>query len=649
MAREAYVQQVTNLIPAQTINTTPVGTVVAGVIKAKYGDFEPHYFTSKTDFLAKYTCEGKLDSGLDISFMNAYDILGYRNMVLVRARDEDYSPLKLNINGRPFTAEYTKEFGGKSACFDIKFRDFMKDKRYQVKYSLDRYAKYPGSVELKVIYEKLSEFYDYEITSIDKSASNLIKKDAVITGYHHTIGDIIDLYAVGTNEEGKEYDNTDCHIVAQVYDLDENNEYSKIKLLTSVGIADTTKFKDADGTLILNVKSTRRPNDVIKSYDIIFALGKNTVDNEGNSLYYRNIWDDNWPFEVCDVADNTAVEKTIPNPYKANDPTQPDLLTYLDYGPVQLITNDVEHGGTGPLTSTMDASDEVDDVFDNVTTDSKAWDELEQYDSRHISQYTDLGTPNIGSRLKVLAEKYHAQYCLSLPRSMESVKMAKVWGDLDLGNYRRWAGTPFAFTDKYGFRVAIAPSTQYIETVATNASNGLEWEAAAGTETGVINYGDFSRTYRKDEREALLDLKINTLTFKETEVSNSTVNGGANIINDDLTGLIINNPYKEECNFRIGIAINNQVDLIVENFKFKRNTEKFRNKLQAAINSYIKGANFVNYLADWQVICNDSNNPTSLQVQNKVAVRVDVQYYDTGKYFTIVNNVYPISESFAEE
>lgn len=608
MANEAYVKisEVLKDAPALASAATPY--LVAGAIKAKYGDFDPTYFTSRKEFLKKYTCDGKLSGKCDISVINAYEVLGSAPILVARAASKEYKAAGLGLDTNAYTGEFQDEFGGVVAAFDIKFLDYMKDSDYQIQYDIRKSDENPGAVKLKVVYERIIDLYRYTLGAIQTGGTAL------------SVGDILTMKG-GTH--------TTTTIKVKVTAIDSEGVPTELKLVTSIGATSETQFV-ADSGLTVEVTSEKLDNEKVKEYEVLFALDENVTDSSGNSLYYKNVWDDSYPFKV-EVGDRIPQEVSVANPYVATDPTQPEILTYLDYGPATPVT--------GILLSTIEG--ETSDVNDPVNDPSGIhWDKFAAYEDRQIPQFIDFGTPNIGSQLKALADQFHGMYLNSLPRSAESVAGATNWNDLDLGNSRRYAITPFALTTHLGFLAPIAPTTQYVKTLCNNAQAGKEFEAVAGSSTGVVSYANLTKKYDKKERERLLDLKINTITYREVD--------GFAMINDDLTGLVQNNPFKEEFNRRLGVRIAQDIDTLMKQFLFQLNTPAYRDTIKSVIDNYFDVSSFKDKIYAYEVICDDSNNPASLQAQNKLAITVNISFYYTAKYIEVLNNIYSVGQSFSE-
>jgi hypothetical protein len=619
MAKEAYVKISEVLKDAPALASVATPFLVAGAIKSRYGNYKVNYFTSRKKFLEAYTCDGKLTGRCDVSLINAYEVLGSAPILVARAQAKEYTP-----------AEIASLNGDNENLFSIVFNDFMQDSQYRVVYSMKKSTENPGAIELSLTYERIVDLYRYSLTSIVNGG----------TGYK--VGDIVTL---------TDPDNL-VSIKSKILSVGSNGVVTSLKFLNDVGpktngpsnifSAQFTQtfmgvlnpnLTSTDGVgLEVSVSSVKLPNEAVKKYDVLFALDESVVDAQGNSLYYRNVWNDEWPFSIK-VGSAQPEEVTVANPYKALDPTQEDTLTYLDYGPATALS--------GILKSTITGEDPNEDIYDDVADPSGLhWNKFETYESRHIPEFVDFGTPNVGAYLKPLAEQFNAKYDLSLPRNMESVAGAEAWEDDDLGNSRFYGCTPFAMTTHLGFLTAIAPTTQYIATLCQNMMAGREFEAIAGGDTGIVKYDNLTKNYDKDERERLLDLKINTITYREVD--------GYAMFNDDLTGLVQNNPFKEEFNRRLGVRIAQDVDTLMQQFKFKLNTPSLRDTVQAVIANYFDTSTFKDKIWAYQVLCNDDNNPASLQAQNKLAVTVNIAFYYTAKYIEVVNNIYSVGQSFSE-
>lgn len=684
MASEAYVKITEVLKDAPAAASADIPVLVAGAIKASRGDFEPSYFESRQAFLDKYTVEGVLSGQEDVSLINAYETLGSFPILITRAAAKDYSPLRV-----PILNNQAQEY------FALVFNDYMCDGLHKVDYSLKKSPNYPGAIDLVVKYSKTVNMYKFTYKSINAAGegytlgetvnlvgeNNVVLKarvyDILTQGYAYTVqvneggtgyevgdrlrvgGSDVELIISSVGDDGEVLS---CSLSKNIGKFDitgsectnltgagtgatftftstlQNNGIESIKLLTSTGeygkVGEDNQFEiegtGTGGTVILTCE--KLPDEVFKTYEVTFALDENVYDERGTSLFYRNVWESEWPFSI-ELGTATPEQIMIPNPYVEQDPTQPDTLTYLDYLPK---SQEVEVVG---CTSTIEG--EEDPIADDVADNGARWSaKFEVYEDRYITFFSDFGTPNIGTYLKPLAEQFMGMYLLSLPRNKESVAGAQTWDDVDLGNSRRYACTPFAQSTHLGFLAYIAPVTQYLNTLATNSNAGREFEAIAGQNTGVVNYSGLTKYYDKADREALLDLKINTITYREVD--------GFAMFNDDLTGLVQNNPFKEEFNRRLGIEIAQSIDSLMQQFLFRLNTPALRETVQSTIENYLDTASFRDKFDQYQVICNDSNNPAWLQAQNKLAVTVNISFFYTAKYIEVLNNIYSTGQSFEE-
>lgn len=601
MAQEAYVKITEILKDAPALASTSTPFLVAGVIKSRYGDFEVSYFNSRRKFLEKYTCDGKLNGKCDVSLINAYEILGSSPILVSRAAASEYEPKKIDITS------------GINRLFSVQFNDFMKDSQYQVKYDIHKSATNPGTIILDVKYEKVSSMYKYTFDSVTSGSG----------GSDYEVGEVVTL---------KNTDGT-VSIKARILTVDENGSVLTLRLLTQVGDAPVTEFTQVSGGsgigLQITVTSDAMPNEVVKSYYVIFSLDETVVDENGNSLYYRNVWKDEYPFKI-DLGEGQPEEVTVSNPYVENDPTQPETLTFMDYGPESPLT--------GILATTIDTTI-TEDVYDEVSDPSGIhWGKFENYEDRKIPMFVDFGTADLTTYLKPLANQFDGMYAISVPRNRESYASISTWDGLDLGNSRFHGSTPFAMTTHLGFLAPIAPSTQYVQSICRNAVAGREFETVAGEDTGIVGYSNLTKRYDKKEREKLLGLKINTIVFKEVD--------GYAMFNDNLTGLVMNNPFKEEFNRRLGVRIAQDIDTLMQPFKFKLNTASSRDTIQSVLANYFDTAPFKDKIWAYEVICNDENNPAWLQAQNKLAVTVNVAFYYTSKFIEVLNNIYSVGQAF---
>lgn len=612
MALESYVKITEVLKDAPALSAVATPFLVSGAIKARYGDFKVNYFNSRRDFLDKYTVDGKLSNKCDISLINAYEVLGSAPILVVRASNGPSIGATV-INCTPVDANLVLAEGSLTdeSLWGLVFDDFIKQDDIKISVGCSKSNSYPGALNLQVQYLYDSGLYSFNPGVITPG-----------TGYKE--GEIVNLGA-----EAK----------ARVLTVDADGGILTLKYLSKTISTSETSLEITGGSgadASVAVVSTKLPADVVKGYELVMALSEDIYDNKGKSLFYKNIWDDKYPFHI-EIGSGSPESVTIPNPYVVDDPTQPEVLTYLNYSPTEDTT--IELVGTVDKNGNGKGSDVQDTEVDGtIAASGNHWSALELYEDRQIPMFSDFGVAGTGSYLKSLANRFNGMYCISVPRSKESVNGVSAWDELDLGNSRRYAATPFAQTTHLGFLAYIAPSTQYINTLVSNTLRGSEFEAIAGKTNGIAAYHKLTKYYNKSDRESLLDAKVNTITYRDVD--------GYATFNDDLTGLVQNNPFKEEFNRRLGIRIAQDLDTIMQQFKFKLNTPSLRDTITSTLNTYFETSSFKPKLADFQVICNDDNNPPSLQAQNKLAITVNIAFYYTAKYIEILNNIYSVGQSF---
>jgi hypothetical protein len=195
-------------------------------------------------------------------------------------------------------------------------------------------------------------------------------------------------------------------------------------------------------------------------------------------------------------------------------------------------------------------------------------------------------------------------------------------------------------TARTGFKMLVGASTLYIELIGQKRAQGKEWSPAFSKNNGIVQSSKLETVVSKTDREALIDVRINSIAKIRSGNTNAT------IIFNNLTA--DNGPKKilsEDQNRRLHNRINRDVKILMEAFHSRYSTPTTWDDVEAVINQYFK-ENVMNALEykprDYKVICNASNNPTALQVQGKLFVEIRVQYQNSIKFITVLNRAYDV-------
>ena len=106
----------------------------------------------------------------------------------------------------------------------------------------------------------------------------------------------------------------------------------------------------------------------------------------------------------------------------------------------------------------------------------------------------------------------------------------------------------------------------------------------------------------------------------------------------------------EECNSRLQIRISKAMPLLLNQFKGRQNTPKVWKEIRETIKFwFISTIMTYNYtIAEYRIICDESNNKEETVRQNKVFITIQVRFNSSIKFITVYNDAYPIGVEFAE-
>ena len=151
-----------------------------------------------------------------------------------------------------------------------------------------------------------------------------------------------------------------------------------------------------------------------------------------------------------------------------------------------------------------------------------------------------------------------------------------------------------------------------------------------------------SKTFKKSERQLLLTKKINTIGYDNYL--------GIYHFNDNYTFTEESFVMSEECNSRLQIRISKAMPLLLNQFKGRQNTAKTWKEIRDVVNYWFNNTILrYNYtVAEYRVICDETNNTAESIRQNKVFVKVQVRFNSSIKYITVYNDAYPIGVDFEE-
>lgn len=195
-----------------------------------------------------------------------------------------------------------------------------------------------------------------------------------------------------------------------------------------------------------------------------------------------------------------------------------------------------------------------------------------------------------------------------------------------------------------GWTIYIAWSTLYWERVLANKGYNAEFAPVFKEEYGSINFTNPTKLLTKKERESLLDLgkKITWVRYNQRTA--------IHYMNDNSTHYSKTDVLSEEQNRRLVNKIQKDLRKLVDPFLAKYNTRQTRMDVNDVIENYFRN-NIMNKKfapAEYQIICDESNNTEQVIRDRKLAITVKSRLYNSIKEIDLLNELYPIGVPFMD-
>lgn len=275
----------------------------------------------------------------------------------------------------------------------------------------------------------------------------------------------------------------------------------------------------------------------------------------------------------------------------------------------------------------------------------KAFDRIEEDERYIVEGFTDLGCTEsaIQNYIANIAVNSNYFYAASTVNSTNYMVIANKKAKIIQDSKKIWFGAPWDYDDgTVGYLFNCSPSVLYWETVFRNRSNNQEFAAAFGQNRGIVSLVNLSKEFKKTERQLLLTKKINTVFH---DVYNELYYWNDNQVNQSE-----DNVLKEENNSRLFIRINKALPVLLNQFKGYQNSAKTRASVCDVINYYFNTVimKYQTTIAEWLVICDDSNNTDEDARANRLNINVKIRFNNSVKYIIVYSDAYPLGLNFEE-
>lgn len=275
----------------------------------------------------------------------------------------------------------------------------------------------------------------------------------------------------------------------------------------------------------------------------------------------------------------------------------------------------------------------------------KAWDRIEEDERYVVEGFCDLGNtyPAVQSYVANIAINSNYFYAFSTANATNYMTISNKAQKIGKKSHKLYAAAPWDYDDgTVGFQFAVSPSVLYWEAVMRNRQNNNEFAGVFGQNTGRVNVMNLAKEFKKSERQLLLSKKINTISYDNYL--------GSYYFNDNYTYTEDSHVMSEECNSRLQIRISKAMPILLCQFKSRQNTSKTWKEMRETINFWFINT-IMNYnytIAEYRIICDETNNKPETIRQNKVFVTIQVRFNSSIKFITVYNDAYPIGVEFSE-
>jgi hypothetical protein len=193
-----------------------------------------------------------------------------------------------------------------------------------------------------------------------------------------------------------------------------------------------------------------------------------------------------------------------------------------------------------------------------------------------------------------------------------------------------------------GWHFYLACSTLYYTKIMNNKAAMCEFAPVFDITNGILNFTNPVYMLGKQDRVKLLNFRspVNFLIFNQRN--------NVYYLNDNWTLQPQRNIVSEEQNRRMVNKIKKDCKRLMQRFKGRTNTVTTRQDVETLLKYYMNSEVMSQIYKpnDYQVICNESNNPVEVITANKLGVTVRVRLENAIKYIDVLVDVFPLGVDF---
>lgn len=283
-------------------------------------------------------------------------------------------------------------------------------------------------------------------------------------------------------------------------------------------------------------------------------------------------------------------------------------------------------------------------ILDVTDTDMvKALDQIEQNEVYVVEGLADCGntSPMVQTALANMSTNLNYFYPVSPVNSTNYLAIANSLKRISKDSHKLYVSAPWDVdSGTVGFKFYASPDVLYWEMVSRNKSLNREFADTFGQSNGIVKYQNPVVEFNKKTRQLLLSRKINTPMWNtQTQTWN---------MNESVTKQTENNIMGNDGNARLFIRISKAMPVLLRQFIGRRISPKLWKDAESIIDQWFR--NVMGPLEfgvdDYKITINETNNPTSIQLQNKMRVLVEVRYQRSLKYIEVYNDALDLGMDF---
>lgn len=193
-----------------------------------------------------------------------------------------------------------------------------------------------------------------------------------------------------------------------------------------------------------------------------------------------------------------------------------------------------------------------------------------------------------------------------------------------------------------GWHFYLACSTLYYTKIMNNKAARSEFAPVFDITNGILNFTNPVYMLGKSDRVKLLNFRapVNFLIYNQRN--------NVYYLNDNWTLQPQRNIVSEEQNRRMVNKIKKDCKRLMQRFKSRVNTVTTRQDVETLLKYYFKSEVMTQIYKpnDYQVLCNEDNNPVEIITANKLGVTVRVRLENAIKYIDVLVDVFPLGVDF---